>query len=57
MTTAACNACHGKLAIHGRRVEAQYCTVCHTDQPQLGSVVRRQRQLLLMVHGLHAAGR
>jgi OmcA/MtrC family decaheme c-type cytochrome len=27
--TDACNACHGRLTIHGRRVEVQYCTTCH----------------------------
>lgn len=31
-TTDACNKCHGRLAIHGRRVEVAYCTTCHNAQ-------------------------
>ena len=27
--TSACNACHGQLMIHGRRIEVNYCVTCH----------------------------
>lgn len=36
-TTATCNKCHGTLALHGSRVEVQYCVVCHTDQLRNGA--------------------
>jgi OmcA/MtrC family decaheme c-type cytochrome len=49
VTTAACNQCHGRLAVHGRRVEAQYCTTCHTAQLAEGN-----GNFSVMVHGLHA---
>jgi OmcA/MtrC family decaheme c-type cytochrome len=49
VTTAACNQCHGLLSLHGRRVEAQYCTTCHTAQLAEGN-----GNFSVMVHGLHA---
>ena len=54
VTTGACNACHGKLQIHGRRVDAQYCTTCHTAQIATGGV-SGNGNFSYMVHGLHAA--
>ena len=54
VTTAACNACHGKLQIHGRRVDAQYCATCHTSQISAGGVAG-VGNFSYMVHGLHAA--
>ena len=55
VTTTGCNACHGKLQVHGRRVEAQYCTTCHTAQIATGGVPGNGN-FSYMVHGLHAAG-
>ncbi len=52
VTTDACNQCHGLLRIHGRRVEAQYCTTCHTSQAKRDAV---SVDFSVMVHGLHAA--
>ena len=31
-----CNQCHGKLTLHGARVETRYCVTCHTDQRRYG---------------------
>jgi OmcA/MtrC family decaheme c-type cytochrome len=62
VTTAACNACHAKLAIHGggSRVDAQYCTTCHTSQAmRAGGGIQPAAAVTVnfsvMVHGIHAA--
>jgi OmcA/MtrC family decaheme c-type cytochrome len=54
VTTGACNDCHGLLRIHGRRVDAQYCTTCHTSQIDTGGVAGNG-DFSYMIHGLHAA--
>jgi OmcA/MtrC family decaheme c-type cytochrome len=54
VTTAACNQCHGQLRIHGRRVDAQYCTTCHTSQIDTGGAPG-VGNFSVMVHGLHAS--
>ena len=52
VTTEACNACHTKLTVHGRRTEIQYCILCHTPQtvdPDTGNTV----DMPYMVHQIH----
>jgi OmcA/MtrC family decaheme c-type cytochrome len=51
VTTDACNACHGKLAIHGRRVEVNYCTTCHN--PTLVSDLGVSGDLGVYIHRIH----
>jgi len=37
VSIAACNECHGKLALHGGgRIDTKLCVVCHTDQRRIG---------------------
>ena len=53
VTIGACNACHGKLAIHGRRVETAYCVTCHTraNVNQTGSL---SFDFSVYIHKIHA---
>jgi len=52
--TETCNACHGKLAIHGGgRIEAQLCVTCHNE----GSVDANSGNTVdfsVMVHKIHS---
>jgi len=51
---ASCNACHGKLALHGGgRVDTQFCVMCHnpgTTDANSGNVLT----LATMAHKIHA---
>jgi OmcA/MtrC family decaheme c-type cytochrome len=53
VTTAACNACHGKLAIHGRRVETDYCVTCHNLALVDANSPARSGDLTVYIHQLH----
>jgi OmcA/MtrC family decaheme c-type cytochrome len=52
-TTATCNTCHDRLAIHGgRRVEVEYCVTCHNP----GSVDANSGEsvdMKVMIHKIH----
>jgi OmcA/MtrC family decaheme c-type cytochrome len=52
-TTAGCNACHGKLTIHGRRTLIPFCVTCHNKggQDSGGSAM----DMTVMVHRIHGA--
>jgi OmcA/MtrC family decaheme c-type cytochrome len=49
----ACNACHGKLAIHGRRVETSYCVVCHT-KANVEQSSKLTFDMSVYIHKIHA---
>jgi OmcA/MtrC family decaheme c-type cytochrome len=48
-TTESCNKCHGKLSIHGRRMEVAYCVTCHNKGA--GDEI----DMTKMIHAIHAA--
>ncbi len=55
VTTAACNACHGNLALHGNQREGvETCLACHTAGTQDGGTYESV-DLRIMVHKLHDA--
>src|SRR5574340_1290052 len=54
VTTAACNACHGRLTVHGRRVELAYCATCHNYN--LLDPNSFSGDLSVFIHRLHGAG-
>lgn len=50
--TSACNECHGRLVIHGRRYEMGYCVTCHNP----ACVVDGESfDMASMTHKIHAA--
>ena len=49
VSTQACNQCHQRLALHGRRILEAYCVTCHN--PALAS---GNGNMVLMIHDLHA---
>lgn len=58
VTTAACNQCHDPLAFHGgRRVDTDYCVLCHNTNNDLveDSVNFGPIPFLSMIHQIHRA--
>lgn len=52
VTTEACNKCHTRLNVHGRRREIQYCILCHQPQsvdPDTGNTV----DMPVLIHKIH----
>ncbi len=51
VTKDACNACHKRLTIHGRRIETEYCVTCHAPAlVQSG----QSGNMSVMIHNWHA---
>jgi len=60
VTTAACNACHDPLAIHGGgRREYKYCQICHNAKTEIAGNISSggpgwdNTNLVKLVHGVH----
>jgi len=51
VSTAACNQCHKRLAIHGRRVLEDYCVTCHDPSLVAGG---QSGDMVVMIHKWHA---
>jgi OmcA/MtrC family decaheme c-type cytochrome len=52
ITTEGCNACHGRLTLHGYRQETQLCISCHVagmSDPESGNSI----DMVQMIHKIH----
>ncbi len=55
VTTVGCNACHGKLAVHGGgRVEPGLCVQCHNRALGEANPANAAGDFLMLVHGIHS---
>ena len=50
--TSACNECHGRLVVHGRRYEVGYCVTCHNPDCVVDG---ESFDMAVMTHKIHAA--
>jgi OmcA/MtrC family decaheme c-type cytochrome len=51
VTTQACNQCHKRLTIHGRRILEAYCVTCHDPALTSGG---QSGNMAVMIHSWHA---